>query len=224
MLIHGVRYESKKFQRSFEAWRFQPAGRPWASWFDADGREVPGRLTDGPIATWEQITSFIGDGRGHSGMDFKAPVGTPVTSPFDGSVVRVNWNWKFNGNCVEVKLDDGRVARYLHLSGVSPGIQAGGRVKKGQEIGKSGNTGRSNAPHLHYELSQSNGRVLDPLRVHQVEHPLLSGSDADRFKAERERLLGLVSAGGATAASAPALGAGAAPAPAAAAAAVPAGR
>ena len=164
--IDAVRYRSQKFGAVFEAYRYQPEGWAFPSWFDGSGLEVPGRLKDGPIAEYSEVTSLIGDGRGHAGMDFKAPVGSPVTAPFAGTVTRVNWNWKYNGNCLEMKRTDGSLIRFLHLKEVQTGLKAGSRVTPGQRIAASGNTGRSSAPHLHYELKSTAGRTLDPIKVH----------------------------------------------------------
>jgi hypothetical protein len=76
--IDAMRYKSAKFRKTFEAYLHKPEGWSQASWFDADGHEVPSRLVGSPVVDYEQITSLIGDGRKHSGMDFKAPVGTPA--------------------------------------------------------------------------------------------------------------------------------------------------
>jgi len=187
--IHALRYVSKKFSRNFEAYRYQIPGRSFASYFDETGREVPARLSDSPIKEYQEITSLIGDGRGHHGMDFKAPVGTPILAPWDGQIVRTNWNWKYNGNSVELRSHDGRhIARFLHLDKLTDGIAAKARVKKGQSLAKSGNTGRSSAPHLHYEISDGSGRVLNPLEVHDTHHPRLSGSQLEDFKAVMGKL------------------------------------
>ena len=91
-------------------------------------------------------------------MDFKAPVGTPVYMPWAGTVKRVNWNWKYNGNCLEISTPDGKLVRFLHLQELDGSLKAGMKVKAGQRIADSGNTGRSFAPHLHYELRSSSGK------------------------------------------------------------------
>jgi len=187
--IHALRYRSLKFNRTFEAYRFKPPGREFSSYFDAEGREVPSRLRNSPVQSYQEITSLIGDGRGHDGMDFKVPVGSPVVAPWDGHVLRTNWNWKYNGNSIELRsLDGRRTARFLHLDKLSEGVEPKVRVKQGQELAKSGNTGRSFAPHLHYELSDGSGRVLDPLDVHDTYHPRLSGKELESFKQSMSKL------------------------------------
>jgi murein DD-endopeptidase len=181
--IDAVRYRSQKFDKAFEAYRFQPEGWAFPAWFDAQGQEVAGRLKSGPIEDYEEITSLIGDGRGHAGMDFKAPVGSAVVVPFAGTVTRVNWNWKYNGNCLEVKRSDGSLIRFLHLSEVADGVVPGSKVAAGQRIGASGNTGRSFAPHLHYELKSASDRTLDPLKVHGITRRTLPEASRAAFDA-----------------------------------------
>ncbi len=113
--------------------------------------------------------------------------------PRSGSVVRTDWNTRFNGNCVEVRYDDGTMARFLHLSETS--VSAGQRLATGAKLGLSGNTGRSTNPHLHYELERS-GRILDPIDYHGTERRTLPAADRAGFDQERARLDALlVSAG-----------------------------
>lgn len=183
--IHSLSYTSQKMGKRFEAFRFQPEGWTSATWFDADGREVPARLEPPVLPDYEQITSLVGDGRGHAGMDFKVDVDTAVFTPFAGKVLRTNWNHRYNGNSVEIS-SEGRRLRFLHLN--VTGVKAGQTVKAGQEIGKSGNTGRSFAPHLHYEIVDSNGRVLDPLKVHEQTRRTVPEASKAAFAAEIERL------------------------------------
>jgi len=178
-------YESKKLGRTLTAYRFQATGDAFPSWWTADGEEVPRRLEESPLASFEQVTSLIKDRPTHKGMDFKVPVGTDVVSPMAGTVVRADWNFTYNGNCVEVRYADGTLARFLHLSRTDVG--AGQKVAAGQTIGLSGNTGRSTAPHLHYELEKA-GRVVDPVDYHGIVRRSLPEADRVAFEAEKARL------------------------------------
>ena len=84
----------------------------------------------------------------HSGMDFKAPTGTPVYATGPGKVVKASWNGGY-GRLVEIQHAGNIVTRYAHLSRIN--VQVGDHVAAGKVIGRVGSTGRSTGPHLHYE-------------------------------------------------------------------------
>lgn len=92
---------------------------------------------------------------GHNGVDFGAPRGTPVYASADGTVKVSNYrdgNPWFGGygNYIMVEHPNGTQTLYAHLSGVD--VSVGDEVHQGQTIGKTGNTGRSTGPHLHFEV------------------------------------------------------------------------
>jgi murein DD-endopeptidase MepM/ murein hydrolase activator NlpD len=188
-VVEAVRYASSKLGTVLSAYRFQPEGERWPRYWRADGTELEARLLDGPIGDYEQVTSLLRDGRRHKGVDFKTPVGTPVFATFDGVIERRNWNFAGNGNCLDVRDPaTGRHAIYLHLDVVSKEMNPGRRVKRGEVIAASGNSGRSYAPHLHYQLEDAAGRVLDPYEVHRVERRTLAATQRASFDATRAAL------------------------------------
>jgi len=193
-LVHAVRFRSEKAGKTFEAYRFQEPGAAFARFYTRDGNELELRLQGAPVDEHEQVTSLIRDGRGHQGVDFRTPVGTPVKAPFDAVVARRNWNFRSNGNCLEMRErgGEGRTVYFLHLSEVSAGLGAGDRVSKGQVVARSGNTGRSFAPHLHYQLMSRAGRVLDPFTSHRTTRRALPEGHRAAFDAEATRLAGLL--------------------------------
>ena len=95
----------------------------------------------------------------HEGLDFIVLRGTPVYAAADGEVIS-SGSTKKSGNSVEIRHAGGYVTVYSHLE--SRGVRAGQTVKAGQQIGTVGMSGRSFAPHLHYEL-RLDGRTLDPV-------------------------------------------------------------
>lgn len=185
--IHALSYTSGKFGKTYEAFRFQPPGSEFARYYDREGNEVELRLERSPIERYEQITSLLRDGRGHAGVDFKAPSGIPIVAPFAGVVKRTNFNQRINGRCVEIEDAKGRRFLFLHLSEVAPEMRAGARVTRGQLVGFSGNTGRSTAPHLHYQIMSKAGRVLDPMDVHPTYRVRLPSDHLPAFRKEVER-------------------------------------
>ena len=101
---------------------------------------------------------FNGKQEFHSGIDFTAPVGTPITAVAPG-VVTTSALTSDYGNLVEINHGDKFETRYAH-SKINL-VKVGDVVKKGQIIALVGSTGRSTAPHVHFEVYK-NGRVVDP--------------------------------------------------------------
>jgi murein DD-endopeptidase MepM/ murein hydrolase activator NlpD len=101
---------------------------------------------------------FKGKTAMHSGSDFGAPLGSPIVATAPGKVVKAGWNGGY-GRMVEIRHDNGVTTRYAHLSKFL--VRAGQSVKRGDIIGRLGNSGRSTGPHLHYE-TRVGGRALDP--------------------------------------------------------------
>lgn len=101
---------------------------------------------------------FNGKSEFHSGIDFTAPIGTPITAVAAGVVVLSALS-KDYGNMVEINHGSSFESRYAHNK-VNL-VSVGDVVKKGQVIAYVGSTGRSTAPHVHFEVYK-NGRVVDP--------------------------------------------------------------
>jgi murein DD-endopeptidase MepM/ murein hydrolase activator NlpD len=96
-----------------------------------------------------RIDPFTNQLAWHDGTDFPAPIGTPILATANGIVIKAGWGGDY-GNMVEVRHPNGFITRYAHAQELS--VQVGQVVKKSQVIGKSGSTGRSTGPHLHYEV------------------------------------------------------------------------
>jgi murein DD-endopeptidase MepM/ murein hydrolase activator NlpD len=103
---------------------------------------------------------LLGTPAHHSGMDFRAPAGSPARASAAGKVVTAGWSGGY-GRMVEIEHSSGFTTRYAHLSKI--GVKIGQQVAGGEEIGKVGSSGRSTGPHLHYEIRR-NGEAIDPLR------------------------------------------------------------
>ncbi|MER8042404.1 M23 family metallopeptidase [Streptomyces sp. NPDC094032] len=94
----------------------------------------------------------------HTGIDFPVQYGTPVMAATDGTV-RTQWNNAY-GNMAIVTMEDGTETWYCHLS--STKIRSG-KVKAGEVIAYSGDSGNSTGPHLHFEVRPKGGAAIDPL-------------------------------------------------------------
>ncbi|WP_128434785.1 transglycosylase family protein [Streptomyces cyaneus] len=94
----------------------------------------------------------------HTGVDFPVPTGTSVKSVGAGQVVDAGWGGSF-GYQVVIRHNDGRYTQYAHLSAIS--VKSGQSVGAGQRIGRSGSTGNSTGPHLHFEVRTGPGFGAD---------------------------------------------------------------
>jgi murein DD-endopeptidase MepM/ murein hydrolase activator NlpD len=102
---------------------------------------------------------LIGAAALHSGMDFRAPVGMDAKVTAPGVVVKAGWNGGY-GRMVEVDHGQGFTTRYAHLSEIL--VSVGEKLSAGDSVGRTGSSGRSTGPHLHYEV-RHNGEAVDPL-------------------------------------------------------------
>ncbi|MFF4324097.1 peptidoglycan DD-metalloendopeptidase family protein [Streptomyces sp. NPDC001568] len=89
----------------------------------------------------------------HTGVDFGCPAGTPVAAVGPGTVVVAGDQGAY-GNCVILRMDDGRFTLYAHLSRID--VKAGQDVTGGLRLGLSGATGNVTGPHLHFETRTAN--------------------------------------------------------------------
>ncbi|RWP08511.1 M23 family metallopeptidase [Mesorhizobium sp.] len=104
---------------------------------------------------------ILGVVRIHKGVDWAAPVGTPIAAAFDGEITFQGDGGGY-GNLVKIAHPNGRETRYAHMQKFAIASGVGTKVKAGDIIGYIGTTGLSTGPHLHFELYQ-NGEAIDPL-------------------------------------------------------------
>lgn len=188
--IIAMRYTSTKHSRSYSFYRYQEPGRRFAAYYDAEGREIEQKLRNSPLQEYEQVTSILKMRPKHKGVDFKAPVGTKLYLPFRSRVLRTTWNFRYNGNCLEVAPLHKPNLRimFLHLQKLAPNVKAGRVLPAGSVIGYVGNTGRSTAPHLHYQIMTKRGKVVDPFRFHATYTRTLPEGQLASFQQHRRQL------------------------------------
>ena len=100
----------------------------------------------------------------HQGVDFRARTGTPIVTPNAGRVLLAK-DFFFAGGMVAVDHGLGIISSYAHLSKIE--VEPGQKVKKGQRVGKSGATGRSTGPHLHWAM-RIDGVAVDPTQFREL--------------------------------------------------------
>ncbi|MEU8760295.1 transglycosylase family protein [Streptomyces sp. NPDC048659] len=136
----------------------KPAARPAAP--EADRFTSP--VSDTDIGTRYRKAGSSWSSGYHTGVDFPVPTGTSVRAVATGTVVSAGWGGSY-GYQVVIRHEDGRYSQYAHLSALT--VREGQRVNTGQRIARSGSTGNSSGPHLHFEMrtGPGYGSDIDPL-------------------------------------------------------------
>lgn len=135
-----------------------------------------------------RIDPIYGVKKMHAGIDFTSPKGSPIHCSGDGTVEKFGYNKGGYGNEVVINHGFGYKSHYAHLSEFGS-IRVGQKVRRGQIIGYVGNTGKSTASHLHYEIIK-NGSKIDPINFfyndltpeqyeQMIEKSLNSGASLD---------------------------------------------
>jgi murein DD-endopeptidase MepM/ murein hydrolase activator NlpD len=128
--------------------------------------------------------------RPHLGVDYAAPMGTPIRAVGDGVVTFATWAGGA-GKMLKIHHNATYTTAYKHLSGYAKGIHNGSRVKQGDIVAYVGTTGLSTGPHLHFEFYQ-NGQYIDPLgKKFPSADPVPTG-EMSEFKAQFPKLVSLL--------------------------------
>ena len=178
-------------------YRFQPAGSSEAQFFDELGKNIRGFLLRTPV-DGARITSgfglrlhpILGFTRMHQGIDFAAPVGTPVFAAGDGVVEEERWAGGY-GRWLKIKHNGQWATGYGHLSGWA--VHAGEHVHQGQVVAYVGSTGESTGPHLHYEVILD-GQKINPKGAKVPQGTILEGRELAQFDAEKAHIDALLAA------------------------------
>ncbi|MGB7295037.1 MAG: peptidoglycan DD-metalloendopeptidase family protein [Candidatus Aminicenantales bacterium] len=162
-------------------------------YYDAQGKSLEKEFRKSPIK-WARITSRFSRSRlhpihkvyrAHYGVDYAAPVGTPVQATADGVVTFAGWNGA-SGRMVRIRHKNAYETMYLHLRSFGPGIRWGSRVKSGDVVGYVGSSGESTGPHLDYRIKR-NGSYLNPLSAKFDSVEPLKEEWLDDFQVEVEK-------------------------------------
>ena len=183
--------ETKKF------YRFQTSDDAIVDYYDETGKSAKKFLVRKPLAAGIMRSGFgarnhplLGVYKMHTGVDWAAPLGTPIYASGNGIIEKVGWESGY-GKYVRIRHANGYETAYGHMTAFARSAQAGARVRQGQVIGYVGSTGLSTGPHLHYEIIV-NGRFQDPLRLKLPRGRVLDGQVLTSFEHERDRLDGMV--------------------------------
>ena len=128
---------------------------------------------DGEYPITQRFGEKITDPAGHTGIDYALYYGTPVLAAMDGKVSRVVSLAGGYGSHVILEHGEGLQTVYAHLSRFS--VSFGEFVREGQPVGRSGNSGNSTGPHLHFEVRRY-GTPIDPVKLFPAESTAVPGS------------------------------------------------
>ncbi|MBB5701352.1 murein DD-endopeptidase MepM/ murein hydrolase activator NlpD [Ochrobactrum daejeonense] len=173
--------------KSRRLYRHERSGR--AEYFNEDGSSMTkylmrkplpnGRLNDG--FGW-RIHPVLHVRKHHNGVDYDAPIGSPIVAAGDGTVELISYQ-KGYGKYVRIRHQGGYSTTYAHLSAARKDLKVGDHVKQGEVIAYVGSTGYSTGPHLYYELKVGD-RYVDPLTAHLNAGEKLTGSSLSSFREE----------------------------------------
>ena len=123
----------------------------------------------------------------HKGVDFAAPIGTPVYAGGNGIIEMIGANGGY-GKYIRIRHNNEYKTAYAHLSSYKKGMSKGVRVNQGDVIGYVGSTGRSTGPHLHYEIIYQN-KQINPLKLKLPSGKILKGNELVRFDKNYKMIL-----------------------------------
>jgi murein DD-endopeptidase MepM/ murein hydrolase activator NlpD len=166
---------------TFRAFWFQPSDGSPGSYFTEHGESIVKSLLKTPLKYVRVSSTFdrhrfhpiLHTEKAHLGVDYAAPLGTPVWATAAGRVAYVGPRGGA-GNAIIIDHAGGMSSTYMHLSKFAKGLAAGQQVRQKQVIGYVGMTGLATGPHLHFSV-RMNGAFIDPLKLKAArEAPIAS--------------------------------------------------
>ena len=164
--------------------------------FDENGQSLRKAFLKAPLK-FTRISSTFSNARRHPilkivrphhGVDYAAPVGTPVRSIGDGTVIKKAFQAGGAGYYLRVRHNSSYESTYMHLSKFAAGIREGSRVSQGQVIGYVGSTGGSTGPHLDFRVSFQ-GKPINPLKMESPPSLPVRPELADSFAVARDAVM-----------------------------------
>lgn len=192
--IHAV--EFRRGEKSYYAFLFEDPKTHKDFYYDENGNSVRKAFLKVPFSFNPRVTSrfsfsrfhpILQARRPHLGIDFGAPIGTPVLASASGVVISAGWSGGF-GRMVRIRHAGGVITSYAHLSSIR--VHVGQAVAQSDVVGRVGSTGLSTGPHLDYRVQDVRGRFVNPLselKSLPAEAPL-KAEYSEVFRRIRDRL------------------------------------
>ncbi len=184
--------EGKKF------YRYLSSDDSIVDYYDETGKSAKKFLVRKPVNDGIMRSGFgsrrhpiLGYTKMHTGVDWAAPMGTPIYASGNGVLEKAGWESGY-GKYIRIKHNNGYETAYGHMTAFARGMEPGTKVRQGQVIGYVGSTGLSTGAHVHYEILV-NGRFVDPMRIKLPRGRVLEGTMLTSFEQERDRIEGMMS-------------------------------
>tara|TARA_Y100001970_G_C14205673_1_gene843806 strand:- start:975 stop:2243 length:1269 start_codon:yes stop_codon:yes gene_type:complete len=185
--------EIQLHNHSYELYRFENENEKLVGYFDSKGKSATKALMKTPINGARLSSGYgmrkhpiLGYNKKHQGVDFAAPIGTPIMAAGTGHIEFVGNNGGA-GKYIRIKHMNGYKTAYAHLSKYASGINKNVKVTQGQTIGYVGSTGLSTGPHLHYEV-WFNGKRINPMTMKLPSGKKLENNDLKVFLNLKEEI------------------------------------
>ena len=176
--------------RAVQALWFRDPATGKGGYFGPDGKSKRRAFLGSPME-FSRVTSgfamrlhpILQQWRQHNGVDYGAPMGTPVRSVGEGTVSFAGWQNGY-GNVVQIQHSGDRMTVYAHLSRID--VRKGAHVEQGERVGAVGATGWATGPHLHFEF-RVNGQQRDPIAVAKASESVALSPSAQPLFASMAR-------------------------------------
>jgi len=183
----------KLHNQSYELYRFTNDKGELVDYFDSNGKSATKALMKTPINGARLSSAYgmrkhpiLGYNRLHQGVDFAAPIGTPIMAAGTGRIEKIGTNGGA-GKYIRIKHLNGYKTAYAHLNSYASGMSKGVKVRQGQTIGFVGSTGLSTGPHLHYEV-WFNNKKINPMTMRLPSGVKLNDSQLEKFNRFKEKI------------------------------------
>lgn len=178
--------------KDYNIYRYSQDNDDKFQYFSEDGRSVKRNLLRTPVNVMRVSSNFgnrkdpmLGFTKMHKGVDFAAPVGTPIYAAGEGVVTEIGWRSGY-GKFIQIKHSAMLSTAYAHASHFAKNLKKGSKVSQGQVIAYVGRTGRTTGAHLHYEV-KVDGKHVNPMSIKTtpgVELKAAARAKFEKFKHE----------------------------------------
>ncbi len=171
---------------SVKIYNYKPQDQLFAQYFNNEGQSIKTALLEAPLRQY-RISSHYGyrndpvkgNKKMHKGVDYAAPLGSPIYAAADGVVDFMGWKTGY-GNFISIKHNNILKTNYAHASKFATNIKRGKKVKQGELIAYVGKTGKATGPHLHHEVLVSD-KYVNPLKFKSMPGIKLKGKQLNKF-------------------------------------------